>query len=518
MSTSHFAYRSDRIDSFRAALFVTLGLTACGSSVIEEDGGGGSGGDQTGGSSVGGSSVGGSSVGGSSVGGSSVGGSSVGGSSVGGSSVGGGSVGGGPVNADCENPMPLIVEGKDTGFDICDGGQLLRREALDCPTPPPDPNSCCGTCPDGQICSDAGEVACLCVDSCTTDADCTAEQLCMCTSQGGTCTAASCNTAADCAAGEECTSWDASQGCLYLQFDCTTAQDTCGGDLDCAVGGEMCLMDVAGVRSCQPGGCAIGRPFLIEGCERVAPVVRSTAWCSHEQPALGQPEAARGLLADRWTVIGQMEHASVAAFARFTLQLLSLGAPADLVAASHQAMSDEIKHAKTAFAFASAFATRSIGPGALDIEHALDGGDLASVLRLTIREGCVGETVAALEAAEGASLALDPVVRAALLEVSRDEASHAELAWKFVRFALSSGGEAARSVLVDELRAIEAELGASLHTLAQGEIVAGSGLLTEGARASLREATLRGAVLPALRALVASSSTDTSDRTEEHRA
>ena len=65
-----------------------------------------------------------------------------------------------------------------------------------------------------------------------------------------------------------------------------------------------------------------------------------------------------------------MEHASVAAFARFTLHLMSLGAPAALVERSNAALADETLHAKLAFAIASGYAGRAIGPGPLAIDGA----------------------------------------------------------------------------------------------------------------------------------------------------
>jgi hypothetical protein len=417
-------------------------------------------------------------------------------------------VGGGPTGFGCENPVPVIVDGVDTGVDQCEGGQLRRREEVACPMAPPDPNSCCGTCPDGTICSDQGEVACSCVTACKTDDECVTNgpgALCLCGTAGGGCVSAKCSTGADCPPGEECTSWDASQGCLYLEFVCTTAEDTCGGDLDCTVPGELCSVGLDGVRSCQPGGCAIGRPFLVEGGERLAPLVNGAEWCGQERPSLEACADERSTLAARWGVVGQMEHASVAAFARFTLQLLSLGAPADLVLRTQQAAADEVRHAESAFALASAYGGRRVGPGPLDVDGALAPTDLGEIVRLTVLEGCVGESVAAVEAALGAESASDPVVVGVLGGVATDEQSHALLAWDFLRWALAARGEVARSAASQVLRALEREV-ATPPALAAGaeheELVRGSGLLTDAARARLRRDVLETAVLPALRAVL----------------
>jgi hypothetical protein len=134
--------------------------------------------------------------------------------------------------------------------------------------------------------------------------------------------------------------------------------------------------------------------------------------------------------------MGQMEHASIAAFARFSLQLLSLGAPPDLVEASTRALADETAHTKLCFELASAYAGRALGPGKLDVENSLAVTSLLDVVELVIAEGCFGETVAALEAREAADAAADPVVRAAYTQIARDEERHAELAFRFIRWAL----------------------------------------------------------------------------------
>jgi len=59
----------------------------------------------------------------------------------------------------------------------------------------------------------------------------------------------------------------------------------------------------------------------------------------------------------------QLEHASIAAFARFSLQLLSLGAPAGLIDDCTRALGDETAHARLCFQLASAYAGRAIGSG-----------------------------------------------------------------------------------------------------------------------------------------------------------
>jgi hypothetical protein len=136
-----------------------------------------------------------------------------------------------------------------------------------------------------------------------------------------------------------------------------------------------------------------------------------------------------------------MEHASIAAFARFQLQLLSLGAPPELVQACNQALIDETAHTQLCFGLASAYAGSAVGPGPLDVTHSLAVTSLADIVDLVLVEGCFGETSAALEALDAATTAADPVVRRTYEQIAADEERHAELAFRFVRWALQRDRE-----------------------------------------------------------------------------
>ena len=187
------------------------------------------------------------------------------------------------------------------------------------------------------------------------------------------------------------------------------------------------------------GGCVgRGRPFLVEGAARTAAAIERDDWRASLMPATAAnlPPTEREAVAAGWARAGLMEHASIAAFARFTLHLLSLGAPPDLIRDAQAAMADETEHVRMCFSLASAHAGRPIGPGPLALAGAFDGGSAREILVTAILEGCVGETVAALEAHELSERASDPAVRQALTTIAADEARHAELAWRFVRSAI----------------------------------------------------------------------------------
>jgi hypothetical protein len=150
-----------------------------------------------------------------------------------------------------------------------------------------------------------------------------------------------------------------------------------------------------------------------------------------------------------------MEHASIAAFARFSLQLLALGAPPDLVEACTQALADETAHALLCFGIASAYAGRAIGPGPLDVSRSLEVTSLVDVVDLVIAEGCFGETSAALEAFEAADAATDPVIVAAYSRIAADEQRHAELAFRFLRWAFEREPRTTRACVAAALSAAQ---------------------------------------------------------------
>lgn len=286
----------------------------------------------------------------------------------------------------------------------------------------------------------------VCISGCATDDDCEDSDICVCQGDrpGGVCTPSNCHTDADCREGFMCATFQT--GCGPNGFACQTPHDECRSDDDCDGTGVCGVTDARGDpggevtnvshRACDSTVC--GRPFLIESTARVAPPILAEEWCGHTiEPNVGWlSPIERAQAAEHWTRMGQMEHASIAAFARFNLQLLALGAPPELLEASTRALADETAHAKLCFALASAYAGHAVGPGPLDITGSLAPIALAEVVDLVIDEGCYGETSAALTALEAADAASDPVIAAAYARIARDEQRHAELAFRFVRWAI----------------------------------------------------------------------------------
>jgi hypothetical protein len=259
----------------------------------------------------------------------------------------------------------------------------------------------------------------------------------------------------------------------------------------------------------------MGRPFLVGGSERRAACSARADWrASDVAPDVrALTPSVRARLTEHWLGVGLMEHASIAAFARFALHLLALGAPPDLVLLSQQAMADEIEHTRLAFSLASAYAGAEIGPDALAIDGSLDGFTVAEILATLVREGCIGETVAALEAMEALDDVRDPAVRSVLERVASDELRHAELAWRTLSWLVASG-RVSRSAAG---RAVAAGLDALTeppwppHTAADNEDLSELGVFGAAHRERVRLAAASEVIAPCAAGLMTRHMRRTSD-------
>jgi hypothetical protein len=214
--------------------------------------------------------------------------------------------------------------------------------------------------------------------------------------------------------------------------------------------------------------------------------------------------ALRARVAAEWARAAQAEHASIASFARFTLQLLAVGAPAELVADAQRAALDEIAHASRAFAIASVYSGVSLGPGSMPIdEQSLGPWELEGVIRGTVEEGCVGETLAAAEAEAARDAVKAAVLRQALERVARDEAAHAALAFRFVSWAVEVGGPVACNAAREAFaRAVARARNEPLLEGVEEQALREHGRLPAAERRTLRLETVERVIEPAARELL----------------
>lgn len=263
---------------------------------------------------------------------------------------------------------------------------------------------------------------------------------------------------------------------------------------------DLCCFWFAEGQSCP------GRPWIVEGRARLAPLRPRADWGSrpatHERP----DARTRRAVARAWGEMGRFEHAAVASFSRFALQLLAIGAPAELVAQAVSAADDERRHAQAFFGLASAFAGRPLGPGPLDVRGGLGSRvDLVEVAVSTATEACIAETVSLAQLRAARRLARDPGVIEILDAIVGEELRHVELGWAFLGWALAvDRSSTLRAALAGTFAAPSRALplGPPLDRRIDPKVLARFGLLDAPSRGRVAEATLLGIVGPCARALL----------------
>jgi hypothetical protein len=363
-------------------------------------------------------------------------------------------------------------EGDPTGMWRCSEGWLHRPEPVQCKSELPRDvefpasNGLLDQCTRDSDCArfklgfcvklGGLETHTVCIEGCTQDSDCEPGMACVCGSPAGVCQPATCRTDQDCR-GAYCSAIE-SLGCderPHWVIGCATPEDECESHAQCD-SGELCGRADSGQTTCYRPTVICGRPFLVEDRARLAEATFSAAWSVSSTPQIANlPAFTRSSLAEHWSALGLMEHASIAAFSRFILDLLSLGAPAALVESASCALSDEIAHAELCFGLASACAGYPVGPGPISLQGALTPSSRLELGVLAFREACIGEVQAAAEARLALEHARDPVVQGVLQRVAADETRHAELGFRFLKWLL----ETATTEQRDELTAaLEREL------------------------------------------------------------
>jgi len=212
----------------------------------------------------------------------------------------------------------------------------------------------------------------------------------------------------------------------------------------------------------------------------------------------------RARVRDEWARAAQVEHASIASFDRFCLQLLSLGAPPSLIEQAHRAAIDEVRHAQLSFAVASIYAGKPLGPGPLSLTaSAFADFSVAYVLQSAVEEGCVGETLAAADAQAARDLVEAPSLKWVLGVIADDEAEHASLAYRFAAWALGAfGAEGRRAVQTGfDVAIARAQSEPAIAARDDGWLEI-HGVLSSATRAEQRALALAEVVIPARRSLL----------------
>ncbi len=200
------------------------------------------------------------------------------------------------------------------------------------------------------------------------------------------------------------------------------------------------------------GGGAWGRPLRVRGRQLHPELREGSDWTAGDRPdPRDLDEATRRALEALWLHDAQKEHASVPAFARVSWLLAAVGAPAELTEWTHRAALEEIDHTRRCFALAAGYGRRSHSVEAMP-DLLLGGLDskadpLVTLAVESLSDGCQLEDFNADVAAECAAACREPVTRAVLEQIAREERTHAELSWATLAWLVGEHGARVRPAL-----------------------------------------------------------------------
>lgn len=299
---------------------------------------------------------------------------------------------------------------------------------------------------------------------------------------------------------------------VYEEPRCNDGPGGCKND-------DECLRDNGGPcdwwGGCYAGECSCavpGRPYYNSPEEdepMMAPLLEGPSeWNTSGTLKIGSvnPNAE---VAEQWAKAALAEHASIASFSRFSIELMALGAPADLLDAAHQAAIEEVEHAMASFEIASAYGGVPVGPGKFPAHEIEIKDDLPALVERVLREGIIGETTSSViaqfkfENAEGA-------VKYALESIAFEEGSHAALAMDTLRWAATIDQDVVNNAVLAVIPDSCSKTGQPPSDF--GPLTA-FGLLSDEAERWVREFAWNDVVVPALRALTLQESVQASNST-----
>ena len=173
-------------------------------------------------------------------------------------------------------------------------------------------------------------------------------------------------------------------------------------------------------------------------------------------------------VANQWRENGKTEHASVAAFARLTLDLMALGAPPPLIKAANQDALDEVRHTEICFALATAIDGQRMSPAPFPEAQrvaTLPRNRTLALAKLAVDsliDGALHEGVSARIIAKLAQRSEVPEIGAALREIAADEGRHAAHGWAVVEWCRFVGGGAIEHALLGALRTLPRQMRSEL--------------------------------------------------------
>ena len=322
----------------------------------------------------------------------------------------------------CSTPRVLVNSDREpNGYSACEGGSIIKTGPANCL---------------GERMSDRdGE--------CDTDANCPNNQQCFCGFDqfpGSRCIAAECQDSTECEIGG-CGVSVFEDGCSRVEsLACYTANDACRGGDECTETGLNACYATPDGWSCSDFNCAVGRPLTNGTSYQMAPLSSGDGWTNDDLTIncayLSKEEIATVI--SHWENVTQLEHSSIASFSRFSLQMMAMGAPADILLAIQKATSDEIRHTQRAADILSGLIGSKVTLGAFPIKGLSIESSREALISNLIKEACFAETLGVAELTAALKWCDHPEISAHLSEVLEEETEHAHLAWKALKWLVES--------------------------------------------------------------------------------
>jgi hypothetical protein len=197
-------------------------------------------------------------------------------------------------------------------------------------------------------------------------------------------------------------------------------------------------------------------------------------WTGPETIELDITSSDRDGIAAQWRENGSKEHASIAAFAHLTLDLMALGAPAGLVAAAQRAALDEVRHAEACYGLARSIDGREESPAPFpeaQVRRTLASARPIALAQLAVdalADGALNEGIASRILARLTKRAGAAELSLLLAQMAADEARHARDSWDIIVWCLAEGGEVVRGALARAKDTMPEHLGSPLPPAARG--------------------------------------------------
>ncbi len=186
-----------------------------------------------------------------------------------------------------------------------------------------------------------------------------------------------------------------------------------------------------------------------------------------------------------WRARIAAEYTSAAITQQLVLWLIQAGAPPDLIDAGLAIVGDELVHSRMShevYVAAGGTEPPAIDRDQLGIARGSDVLEL-DILRAAVRVFCLGETVAVPLFKHLREPCTEPVARAALDRILRDEVQHRDFGWDLLDWLCTSPiGEQIPALVAQALPAMLAELEASYGT-GNPTVAGDTGEMTEAERA-----------------------------------